>query len=63
MKDTEPTKRNVFISFVAEDLNEVNLLRGQARNENSDLEFSDWSLSEPFDSRMRNTSNVGLERE
>jgi len=29
----------------------VNLLRGQARNENSDLEFSDWSLSEPFDSK------------
>jgi hypothetical protein len=46
----QPEKCNVFISFVAEDLAEVNLLRGQARNENSHLEFNDWSLKEPFDS-------------
>lgn len=46
----QPQKRNVFISFVEEDLNEVNLLRGQAKNENSNLEFNDWSLKEPFDS-------------
>jgi hypothetical protein len=50
IKETEPTKRNVFISFVEEDLDEVNLLRGQAKNENSDLEFVDWSVKEPFDS-------------
>jgi hypothetical protein len=43
-------KRNVFISFAHEDLNEVNLLRGQAKNENSPLEFNDWSVSEPYDS-------------
>lgn len=43
-------KRNVFISFAYEDLNEVNLLRGQAKNENSPLEFNDWSVSEPYDS-------------
>lgn len=43
-------KCNAFISFVSEDLNEVNLLRGQAKNENSDIEFNDWSLQEPFDS-------------
>ena len=43
-------KRNVFISFVEEDLAEVNMLRGQAKNEDSNLEFNDWSLREPFDS-------------
>lgn len=43
-------KRNVFISFAYEDLNEVNLLRGQAKNDNSPLEFNDWSVSEPYDS-------------
>ena len=43
-------KQNVFISFVSEDLDEVNLLRGQAKNEDSNLEFNDWSLREPFDS-------------
>lgn len=45
------SKCNVFISFAAEDLSEVNLLRGQAKNENSDIEFNDWSLKKPFDSK------------
>lgn len=44
-------KCNVFISFAAEDLDEVNLLRGQAKNENSDIEFNDLSLKKPFDSK------------
>lgn len=43
-------KRNVFISFAAEDMNEVNLLRGQAKNENSDIEFNDHSVRVPFKS-------------
>ena len=43
-------KVNAFISFDSEDLNEVNLLRGQAKNENTDIEFNDWSVKEPFDS-------------
>lgn len=46
-----PVTRNVFISFVAEDLDEVNLLRGQAKKEGSDLEFNDYSVKEPFDSK------------
>lgn len=47
---SQPAKRNIFISFIKEDLDEVNLLRGQAKNENNDLEFNDWSLREPFNS-------------
>lgn len=43
-------KRNVFISFAYEDINTVNLLRGQAKNDNVPLEFNDWSVSEPIDS-------------
>jgi hypothetical protein len=43
-------KRNVFISFANEDMDEVNLLRGQAKNDNSDLEFNDHSVREPYDS-------------
>jgi len=39
-----------FLSFVEEDLNLVNLFRGQARNANCDLEFSDYSVKIPFDS-------------
>ena len=40
---------NLFISFAQEDLNEVNLLRGQAKNDNTNLEFNDRSVQEPYD--------------
>src|SRR5690606_8311618 len=43
-------RRNVFISFSVEDVNEVNLLRGQAKNEQSDIEFNDRSVHEPYNS-------------
>lgn len=43
-------KKNVFISFATEDMNEVNLLRGQAKNENSDIEFNDHSVRVPINS-------------
>lgn len=43
-------KKNAFISFVEEDLDEVNLLRGQAKNEDKELDFSDWSVKVPYDS-------------
>lgn len=43
-------KRNVFISFATEDMDEVNLLRGQAKNEKSDIEFNDHSVREPYNS-------------
>jgi hypothetical protein len=43
-------RRNIFISFAAEDLDEVNLLRAHAKNENSDIEFNDRSVQEPYNS-------------
>jgi hypothetical protein len=43
-----------FLSFVEEDLNLVNLFRGQARNERLDLEFDDYSIKVPY-----NSQNVG----
>jgi hypothetical protein len=42
--------RHIFISFDHEDVNDVNLLRGQAKNDNVDLQFDDYSVKEPFDS-------------
>jgi len=53
-------KKNVFISFAAESLAEVNLLRGQAKNENSDIEFNDWSLKAPFDSKNSDYIRNGI---
>ena len=48
---TGPQRRNVFLSFASEDLTDVNLLRGQAKKENSEIDFNDWSLRKPFDSK------------
>ena len=44
------SSRHVFISFDHEDLNDVNMLRGQAKNDKTDLQFDDYSVKEPFDS-------------
>ncbi len=46
-----PQRRAVFISFAMEDEDEVNLFRGQAKNENSEIDFIDRSVKEPFESR------------
>lgn len=43
-------RKNVFISFAYEDNNEVNLLRGQAKNDKLPIEFNDWSVKEPINS-------------
>ncbi len=51
-----------FLSFVEEDLNVVNLFRGQAKNQNSDLEFADYSIKEPFDSTNANYIAGGITR-
>ena len=48
---TAQTSRHVFISFAYEDVDEVNLLRGQAKNEKVGLEFDDHSVKEAFDSK------------
>lgn len=47
----ESKSSNIFISFVEEDLTDVNLLRGQAKNKNNELEFRDYSVKEPYDSK------------
>ena len=49
-EDEKSGRRNVFISFSYEDIDEVNLLRGQSKNDKSPIEFNDWSVSEPINS-------------
>ena len=41
----------MFLSFVEEDLKAVNLLRAQAKNDKIDLNFDDFSVKSPFDSK------------
>jgi hypothetical protein len=51
LQQGDSSRTNVFLSFAYEDLDAVNLLRGQAKNEKSDLEFNDLSVKEPIDSQ------------
>lgn len=50
---TSYAKRRVFISFHVEDEAQVELLRQQAKDERFDIEFIDYSVKEPFDSRWK----------
>ena len=43
--------RHIFISFSHEDLQDVNLLRGQAKNSNLSLQFDDYSIKSPFNTK------------
>ena len=45
--------KRVFISFAKEDSHLRDLLRGQARNENSPFEFVDMSVKQPWDSQWK----------
>ncbi|MBU7030162.1 MAG: TIR domain-containing protein [Theionarchaea archaeon] len=47
-KEPPKPRRRVFLSFRGEDLDLVNLFRGQAKNENLDIDFIDFSLRVPF---------------
>jgi len=56
---SEP-RRKVFISFDSDDLDKKRLLVGQAKNENSDLEFIDYSLKAPFNSENAEYIKSGI---
>ena len=45
--------RNVFISFHVEDELQVRFLTKQAKQKNTQLEFRDYSVKEPFDEKWR----------
>ena len=55
-----PQRRNVFLSFAYEDINEVQLLRGQALNPNSELDFSDRSVQDAFPTTHEPTIERGI---
>ena len=50
-KPAEQPRRRVFVSFRYEDKTEMDLLRGQAKNKNSELDFIDMGLKVPFNSK------------
>ena len=50
LERAKAARRNLFISFATEDIDEVNLLRGQAKNDKSEIDFVDRSVCVPYDS-------------
>lgn len=46
--------KRIFISFAKEDMTLRDLLKGQARNENSPFEYVDMSVKHPRDSQREN---------
>ena len=47
------SKPRVFISFHVENEAQVNLLRNQARDPRFNIEFTDYSVKEPFDEKWK----------
>lgn len=45
--------KRIFISFAKKDMNLRDLLKGQARNENSPFEYVDMSVKHPWDSQRK----------
>jgi hypothetical protein len=46
----EPSSRHVFLSFDYDDINDINMLRGQAKNEKNQLQFDDFSVQDAYNS-------------
>jgi len=59
-KPSQPERRKVFISFRHEDKGLVEYLRGQSKNENSNLDFIDMSLQVPFNSKSAEYIKQGI---
>lgn len=47
------TGKRVFISFHVDDEAQVELLRQQAKDDRFDIEFTDYSVKEPFDEKWK----------
>jgi hypothetical protein len=48
--DKGGARRNTFLSFDYDDIDEVNLLRAHAKNDKSEIEFIDRSVRDPINS-------------
>ena len=59
-REGDQPRRNVFLARAYEDEDEVNLLRAQAKNPDTGLEFNDWSLRHPFDSEQAEYIKRGI---
>ncbi len=58
----EAPRKRVFISFHMEDEAQVDLLRQQAKDEKSDIDFIDYSVKEPFDEKWKTQATERIKR-
>lgn len=58
--EEKPQRRRIFISFIHTDKTSVDLFRGQAKNERTDLDFIDMSLRAPFNSENADYIRSGI---
>jgi hypothetical protein len=54
------TKKRIFISFHMDDNYARHLLASQAKSDNFDLEFTDYSVKEPFDEKWKTQCRARL---
>jgi nucleoside-triphosphatase THEP1 len=59
---SETTQKRVFISFHMDDEAQVNLLRQQAKDEQSEMRFTDYSVKEPFDEKWKTKATERINR-
>lgn len=52
--------KRIFISFAIEDENLRDLLKGQARNQNSPFEFVDMSVKQPWDFKWKTNCRIRI---
>ena len=50
----------IFISFAIEDEKYRDLLKGQAKNENSPFNFTDMSVKEPWDEKWKTNCRIKI---
>lgn len=55
-------RKRVFISFHMDDQAQVELLRQQAKDSKYDIEFIDYSIKEPFDSKWKTRCTERIKR-
>lgn len=58
----QSSKKRVFISFHIDDEAQVDLLRHQAQDDRFDLEFTDYSIKEPFDEKWKSNCTERINR-
>jgi hypothetical protein len=62
LDDYDSAQKRVFISFHMEDEAQVNLLRQQAKDEQSSMRFTDYSVKEPFDEKWKTKATERIKR-